>query len=150
MSTSPQFARPVEILLVEDNKADAKFAQVALEKIEVEHHVHHVLDGDEAMRFLHREGEYSDAPRPDLILLDLKMPKKDGCQVLREIRSDENLNSLVVVILTTSDANEDVANAYRLNCNVYIKKHIDLEIFIDSIKVIDRLFFQLALLPPEE
>ncbi len=135
---------------MEEYEADAKFAKLALEHVEVDHRVHHVVDGDEAMQFLHREGAYSDAPRPDLILLDLNMPRKDGREVLREIRSDENLKSLVVIVLTMSDAKEDIACVYELNCNLYLKKHIDLDRFTDSIKAIDRLFFQLAILPPNE
>ena len=134
MSTGEELGRPVEILLVEDSPTDADLTREAFKEGKVENNLHHVADGVEAMAFLRRERQYSDAPRPDLILLDLNMPRKDGREVLSEIRADANLKDLVVVVLTTSNQDVDVIEAYGLNTNAYIRKPVDLDQFFDVIK----------------
>ena len=114
--------KPVEILLIEDNPGDARLALEAIREARVRNHLHWVTDGVEALAFLHREGRHGNAPRPDLILLDLNLPRKDGREVLAEIKSDDNLKRIPVVVLTTSQAEEDILKVYNLNANCYISK----------------------------
>ncbi|MDD3275623.1 MAG: response regulator [Kiritimatiellales bacterium] len=140
--------RAIEILLVEDNPGDVRLTQEALKENKIRNNLHVAKDGVEAMQFLRRINGYNDAPRPDLILLDLNLPKKDGREVLAEIKTDENLRSIPVVILTTSDAEEDVANAYQMYANCYIRKPIDLNRFIDVVKVIENFWLSIVELPP--
>jgi len=143
-------ARSVEILLVEDSPTDADLTRVALTEGKVDNNLHHVKDGVEALAFLRREGTYAQAPCPDLILLDLNLPKKTGLEVLREIRSDPNLHSLVVAILTASREERDIVEAYGLNTNAYITKPVDYNQFFQVVKLIDRFFFRVMTLPPKE
>jgi CheY-like chemotaxis protein len=140
--------RAIEILLVEDNPGDVRLTQEALKENKIRNNLHVAKDGVEAMQFLRRINGYNDAPRPDLILLDLNLPKKDGREVLAEIKTDENLRSIPVVILTTSDAEEDVAKAYQMYANCYIRKPIDLNRFIDVVKVIENFWLSIVELPP--
>ncbi len=142
--------RPIEILLVEDNPADARLTVEALKESKVLNNLSVVEDGVETMAFLRREGEHADAPRPDLILLDLNLPKKNGREVLAEIKGDENLRRIPVVILTTSQAEEDILKAYDLNANCYITKPVDLNQFIRVVKAIEDFWLTIVKLPPEE
>ncbi len=140
--------RPVEILLVEDNPGDERLTREALKEGKVYSNLHWVKDGVEAMAFLRREGKYKDVPRPDIILLDLNLPKKDGREVLEEIKRDETLKRIPVVVLTTSKAEEDVLRTYNLHANCYVTKPVDLEKFIVVVKSIDVFWLTVVTLPP--
>jgi len=148
MSTQP-IGRPIEILLVEDNPGDVRLTQEALNDNKMRNRLHVVVDGVEAMAFLRREGKYADAPRPDLVLLDLNLPKKDGREVLAEIKVDESLKRVPVVILTTSQAEEDILKAYELNANCYITKPVDLDQFLKVVRSIENFWLTIVKLPPE-
>lgn len=139
--------RPIEILLVEDNPGDVLLTKEGLREGKVHNNLNVVVDGEEAMAFLNREGSYADAPTPDLILLDLNLPRKDGREVLAEIKSDDRLKSIPVVILTTSEADEDIVRSYSLHANCYIKKPVDLAQFISIVKSIDDFWFSIVKLP---
>lgn len=139
--------KPIEILLVEDNPGDADLAKEALEGSKLRNNLSHVLDGEEAVAFLRKEGEYANAPRPDLILLDLNLPKKDGREVLADIKKDDNLKRIPVVILTTSRAEEDVLKTYNLHANCYITKPIDLNQFLKVVKSIEDFWLSIVVLP---
>ena len=140
--------RPVEILLVEDNPGDERLTREALKEGKVYSNLHWVKDGVEAMEFLRREGKYSDVPRPDIILLDLNLPKKDGREVLQDIKNDDALKRIPVVVLTTSKAEEDVLRTYNLHANCYVTKPVDLEKFIVVVKSIDVFWLTVVTLPP--
>ncbi len=142
-------AKPIEILLIEDNPGDARLAQEALRDAKVRNHLSWVPDGVEALGFLRREAKYGAAPRPDLILLDLNLPRKDGREVLTEIKSDDKLRRIPVVILTTSQAQEDILRAYHLNANCYISKPVDLDQFIRIVKTIEDFWLTIVKLPTE-
>jgi two-component system, chemotaxis family, response regulator Rcp1 len=139
---------PVEILLVEDNPGDVRLTIEALRDAKVLNHLSAVEDGIEAMAFLRREGKYANAPRPDVILLDLNLPKKDGREVLAEVKNDDNLKRIPVVILTTSRAEEDILRTYNLHANCYIAKPVDLDQFITVVKSIEDFWFTIVKLPP--
>ena len=139
---------PVEILLVEDNPADVRLTQEALKEGTVYNNLHWAKDGVEALEFLHRRGKYAAAPRPDIILLDLNLPKKDGREVLEEIKRDETLKRIPVVVLTTSKAEEDVLRTYNLHANCYVTKPVDLEKFIVVVRSIDVFWLTIVTLPP--
>jgi two-component system, chemotaxis family, response regulator Rcp1 len=143
-----QRVKPIEILLVEDNPGDADLAREALEKSKIYNRLHVVGDGEQAMAFLHREGIYASAPRPDVILLDLYLPCKDGHQVLAEIKTDDSLKLIPVVILTTSKAEADVLMSYNLHANCYITKPIDLEQFLHVVRSIEDFWLSIVVLPP--
>jgi two-component system, chemotaxis family, response regulator Rcp1 len=145
-----ELGRPIEILLVEDSPTDAGLTRHAFAAGKINNHMHVVEDGEQAMEFLRREREFSKAPRPDLVLLDLNLPRKSGREVLEEIRSDARLKSLVVVILTTSRDEQDVISAYGLNANAYITKPVDLDQFFNFVRVIDQFWFSVVTLPPSE
>ena len=140
--------RPVEILLVEDNPGDERLTREALKEGKVYSNLHWVKDGVEAMEFLRREGKYKDVPRPDIILLDLNLPKKDGREVLQDIKNDSELKRIPVVVLTTSKAEEDVLRTYNLHANCYVTKPVDLEKFIVVVKSIDVFWLTVVTLPP--
>ncbi len=142
-----KIAPPVEILLVEDNRGDARLTREALKEGKVYNNLHWVKDGVEALEFLHRRGKHKDAPRPDIILLDLNLPKKDGREVLQEIKADDRLRRIPVVILTTSKAEEDVLRTYTLHANCYVTKPVDLEQFIKVVKSIDNFWLTVVTLP---
>ena len=125
------------ILLVEDNEADARLVQEVLKEGRVKINLSHVEDGEQALRFLKKEGHYSDAPTPDIILLDLNMPKKDGREVLSEIRADPNLMTIPVIILTVSESEIDILQSYSLQANAYITKPVHLNQFIETIRSIE-------------
>jgi two-component system response regulator len=139
--------RPIEILLVEDSPTDVLLAREALEHAKVLNNLQVVSDGVEAIAYLRHEGKYADAVRPDLILLDLNLPRKDGREVLSEIKSDENLKRLPVVVLTTSKAEEDILRAYGLHANCYVTKPVDFDQFADVVKAIETFWFTVVALP---
>jgi CheY-like chemotaxis protein len=139
---------PIEILLVEDNPGDERLTREALKEGKVYHKLHWAKDGVEAMDFLYRRGRFSDAPRPDIILLDLNLPKKDGREVLQDIKSDDTLKRIPVVVLTTSKAEEDVLRTYNLHANCYVTKPVDLEKFIVVVRSIDIFWLTVVTLPP--
>jgi CheY-like chemotaxis protein len=139
---------PIEILLVEDNPGDVRLTKEALKEGKVFSNLHTVKDGVEAMEFLRRQGKFSSVPRPDIILLDLNLPKKDGREVLQEIKSDEQLKRIPVVVLTTSKAEEDVLRTYNLHANCYVTKPVDLEKFMVVVKTIDSFWLTVVTLPP--
>ena len=141
--------KPVEISLVEDNPGDVRLTQEALNDGKVRNNMHVAEDGVEAVAFLRREGKYADAPRPDLILLDLNLPKKDGREVLAEIKTDEDLKRIPVVVLTTSKAEQDIFRAYDQHANCYITKPVDLDQFITIVKGIEDFWFTIVKLPSD-
>jgi CheY-like chemotaxis protein len=138
----------IEILLVEDNPGDERLTREALKEGKVYHNLHWCKDGVEAMDFLYRRGKHANAPRPDIILLDLNLPKKDGREVLEDIKSDDSLKRIPVVVLTTSKAEEDVLRTYNLHANCYVTKPVDLEKFIVVVKSIDIFWLTVVTLPP--
>ena len=142
-------ARPIEILLVEDNAADVRLTIEALREGKVRNNLSVARDGQEAMEFLQRVGRFANAPRPDLILLDLNLPRKDGREVLGEIKADEQLRRIPVVVLTTSSAEADIVQSYTLYANCYITKPVDLEQFVTVVKSIDDFWLTIVRLPPE-
>ncbi len=140
-----EVTKPFDILLVEDNPGDVRLVQEAFNETGLPHNLHVVINGVQAMDFLHREGRrYSEAPRPDLILLDLNMKEKDGREVLAEIKADRHLRSIPVVILTGSLHDRDVFKAYDLQANSYVVKPIDVDSFINTIKAIESYWFYTA------
>ena len=148
--TTKSMGEVVDILLVEDNEGDARLAKEAMRDSKIRNTLHHVVDGEEAMAFLRKQGKYSAAPRPDLILLDLNLPKKDGRQVLAEIKDDEDLKRIPVVILTVSSAEEDVLKAYNLHANCYITKPIDLSQFMKVVRSVEDFWLTIVKLPNGE
>ena len=139
---------PIDILLVEDNPGDVVLTQEALEEGKIRNRLTVAEDGVEALALLRREGQYQEAPRPDLILLDLNLPRKDGREVLADIKADEQLRRIPVVVLTTSKAEEDILKTYDLHANCYITKPVDLDQFIEVIKSIDDFWLTVVRLPP--
>ncbi len=142
--------RPAVILLVEDNPADQEITRRALEDAKVNNELHVVNDGVEAMEYLRREGKYSDSadsPRPDLLLLDINMPKMDGKQVLDRVKSDEKLRTIPVIMLTTSSHERDVIESYNLGVNAYIAKPVDIGQFINVLKSLEEFWFAMVVLP---
>ena len=140
-------AAPIEILLVEDSAGDVELTREAFIDAKVHIHLHVAGDGTEAMAFLRREGEHAHAPRPDLILLDLNLPKKDGREVLEEIKASPALQTIPVVILTTSASEADILRSYRLHANCYITKPVDLDGFLKVVKSIDSFWLSVVQLP---
>ncbi len=139
--------KPVEILLVEDNPVDILITRQALQDGKVYNRLHVVEDGEEAMDFLHREGTFVQAPRPDVVLLDLNLPKKSGMEVLAEMRRDAELALIPVVVLTTSEAEADILESYQLHANCFITKPVDMEQFTEVIKKIEGFWFTIVKLP---
>jgi CheY-like chemotaxis protein len=146
--TEPQSGRQVEVLLVEDDPGDVLLIEEAFADNKVRNRLHTVSDGVEALGFLRREGEYADAPQPDLVLLDLNLPRKDGREVLAEVKADETLRQIPIVVLTTSKAEEDVLRSYRLHANAYVTKPVDFDRFIEVVRQIDEFFVTVVKLPP--
>jgi two-component system response regulator len=142
--------KPAEILLVEDSPTDVLLAQEALEHAKVLNTLHIVNDGVEALAFLRRQPPYENVPRPDLILLDLNLPRKDGREVLADIKNDELLKRIPVVVLTTSRAEEDIFKAYGLHANCYVTKPVDFDQFAEVVKAIESFWFTIVALPPEQ
>jgi chemotaxis family two-component system response regulator Rcp1 len=141
---------PIEILLVEDNPGDVRLTVEALKEGKVANRINVAANGIEAMEFLRREGRHSHAPIPDVILLDLNLPKKNGREVLAEIKADSNLKHIPVVVLTTSQAEKDIILTYNLHANCYITKPVDFGQFIDVVKSIENFWFTVVKLPPKE
>lgn len=139
---------PIEILLVEDNEGDARLAIEALKDSKVRNNLYYVKDGVEAMAFLQRQGEHAGMPPPDLILLDLNLPRKDGREVLAEIKEDPELRMIPVVVLTTSQAERDLAETYGLHANAFITKPLDLDRFVEVVQAIENFWFTIVKLPP--
>ena len=144
------YPKPVDILLVEDNPGDIRLIEENLKEFKVGNNLHVVKDGEEAMAFLCKKGKYRDAPRPDLVLLDLNLPKKDGREVLEEIRADKDLSTIPVVILTSSKAEEDIAKAYKLHANCYITKPVGLAQFVRIVRAIENFWLSIVKLPPQD
>ncbi len=142
-------AKPVDILLIEDSPGDVRLTKEALQEGKVHNNLHVVPDGVEAMAFLHKEGKYADAVRPDLILLDLNLPKKDGREVLGEIKTNPDFSSIPVVVLTTSKAEQDILRSYELKANCYITKPVDLDQFLGVVKSIENFWLAVVTLPPQ-
>ncbi|MGW0904188.1 response regulator [Streptomyces sp. NPDC002853] len=144
--TTPD-AAPIDVLLVEDDPGDELMTREAFEDNKIRNNLHVVRDGEAALDFLYRRGEHASAPRPDLILLDLNLPKYDGRQVLEKIKSDPDLQDIPVVVLTTSAAEEDILRSYKLHANAYVTKPVDLDQFIAAVRQIDDFFVQVVRLP---
>ena len=142
-------ARPVEILLVEDNPGDVRLAEEALRDAKMSNNLNVASDGVEALAYLRREGRHINAPRPDLVLLDLNLPKKDGREVLGEVKLDPDLRTIPIVVLTTSDADADVVRSYQLHANAYVRKPVDFDAFIEVVRSIEDFWFSVVKLPPE-
>lgn len=147
--TEVLIGRPIEILMVEDNPGDVRLTKEALKDAKVANTLHVVEDGVAALDFLYRRGEYAAAPRPDLVLLDLNLPKKNGREVLEEVKQDPHLKMIPVVILTTSQAEEDVLRAYSLHANCYITKPVDFSQFIKIVRTIEEFWLTVVTLPPK-
>lgn len=139
----------IDILLVEDNPADAELTRIAMEEVKMINNLHIVTDGEKAMDFLRQRGAYAGSPRPDLILLDLNLPRKDGREVLAEVKADEALHSIPIVILTSSSAEEDILRTYKLHANAYITKPVDLEQFLRVVRSIEEFWVAIVKLPPK-
>ncbi|HLO33501.1 MAG TPA: response regulator [Anaerolineales bacterium] len=148
--TPQDLLTPIEILLVEDNLADVRLTQEALKEEKLYNNLKVVNDGVEALAFLHREGKYADAVRPELILLDLNLPRKDGREVLREIKNDPELKAIPVVVLTISEAEKDILESYNLFANCYIVKPLDLNQFSKVVKSIQDFWLTIVRLPPKK
>ncbi len=140
----------IEILLVEDNPGDVRLTREALKDGKIVNNLHVAEDGVEALAYLRREGKFHDSVRPELILLDLNLPKKDGRQVLAEIKADKTLKRIPVVILTSSEAEQDIVKSYNLHANCYVTKPVDLDQFISVVKSIEYFWLSVVKLPPEE
>ncbi len=143
----PEHVESIEVLLVEDDPGDVVLIQEAFEDNKVRNRLHCVSDGVDALRFLRRQDEFADAPRPDLILLDLNLPRKDGREVLAEVKTDETLQQIPVVVLTTSKLEEDVLRSYKLHANAYVTKPVDFDRFIEVVRQIDEFFVTVVKLP---
>ena len=139
--------QPITVLLVEDDPGDELMTREAFEHNKVGNTLHVVRDGAEALDYLYRRGDHPDAPRPDLVLLDLNLPKRDGREVLEEIKTDPELASIPVVVLTTSSAEEDILRSYKLHANAYVTKPVDFDQFIKAIRQIDDFFVTVVRLP---
>jgi CheY-like chemotaxis protein len=150
MESRDNLVRSIDILLVEDNPGDARLAKEALAESKIKNNLHFVGDGEEASDFLFRKGKFENAPRPDLILLDLNLPKKDGRELLAEIKNDPHLKRIPVVILTTSKAEEDIIKTYNLHANCYITKPLDLDQFMKVVRSIEEFWLTIVRLPTFE
>ncbi|HKJ79150.1 MAG TPA: response regulator [Prolixibacteraceae bacterium] len=139
--------KPIDILLAEDSPGDADLAKEALEESKLKNRLYTVVDGQEALDFLFKKGKYKNVPRPDLMLLDLNMPRVDGREVLKIVKEDENLRSIPIVILTTSKAEEDIIKSYNLHANCYITKPLDLDKFMEVVHAIENFWISIVALP---
>ncbi|ELY60527.1 response regulator receiver protein [Natronococcus amylolyticus DSM 10524] len=151
MSESGQHSpEPAQLLLVEDNPGDVRLTREAFKQGRIDNDLHTVSDGSDALDFLHQRGEYEDAPRPDLVLLDLNLPRKDGEEVLADLKDDPQLQSIPVIVLTSSRAEEDIARSYELHANAYLTKPVDPDEFIETVRAFEKFWFSVVRLPPEE
>lgn len=146
---APNEGDPIEILLAEDNPGDVRLTEKALDHGNIINNLHVVENGVEAIKFLRQEGDYADKPRPDLVLLDLNMPKKDGREVMEDMKADPSLRRIPVVVLTSSEAEEDVVRSYELNANAYLTKPVDFDGFVDIVKRIEDFWFSVVKMPPK-
>ncbi|OVE84886.1 response regulator [Natronolimnobius baerhuensis] len=149
MNAESGTAEGAQILLVEDNPGDVRLTKEAFKQGRIENDLYVVSDGTEALEFLTQEHEYSDAPRPDLILLDLNLPRTDGEEVLLELKADPELRSIPVIVLTSSRAEEDIARSYELHANAYLTKPVDPDEFIETVRAFEEFWFSVVRLPPE-
>ncbi len=140
---------PIEILLVEDNPGDVRLTQEAVREAKIRNTLNVVIDGEQAIAYVRRQGEYADQPRPDLILLDLNLPRKDGREVLQDLKSDPDLHRIPVVVLTSSAAEQDILRTYDLYANAYVTKPVDLEQFMHAVASIQDFWLNIVKLPPE-
>jgi two-component system response regulator len=141
--------QPIEILLVEDSKSDVLITREAFDSARIINRMHNVTDGEQAMLYLRNEGEYASRPRPDLILLDLNLPRKSGREVLAEIKADENLKRIPVAVLTTSNAEQDILASYGLHANCYIVKPVKFDNFVEAVRGIQNFWFGIVTLPSD-
>lgn len=147
--TEHRDGEPIDILLVEDNPGDVRLTEIAFEEGCINNNLHVAMDGEEALDFLFQRGEHETAHRPDIVLLDLNLPKIDGHEVLREIRNDDALRRLPVVVLTSSESKDDVVESYELNSNAYITKPVTADDFIDLVDAFEEFWFTIVRLPPK-
>jgi CheY-like chemotaxis protein len=147
LSSATSAGRAIEILLVEDDPGDELITREAFEHNKLKNNLHVAHDGEEGLDFLYRRGQFEGAPRPDLILLDLNLPKYDGRQLLEKVKSDPDLARIPVVVLTTSSAEEDILRSYELHANAYVTKPVDLDQFMSAVRQIDEFFVQVVRLP---
>lgn len=147
MNNYINYGHPIEILLVEDNPGDVRLTKEAIKDGKVINNLYVVGDGIEALDFLHKKGSFEKVPRPDLVLLDLNLPRKNGREVLAEIKADENLRSIPVIILSTSEAENDIMKSYELNANCYVTKPVDLDDFMNVVKSIEDFWLSVVKLP---
>ena len=148
MTAPRESSLPIEVLLVEDDPGDVLMTQEAFAEHKVKNNLSVVTDGVEALAFLRKEGKYADASTPDLILLDLNLPRRDGREVLREVKADPDLRHIPVIVMTTSQADEDILRSYQLHANAYVTKPVDFERFISVVRQIDEFFVSVVKLPP--
>jgi CheY-like chemotaxis protein len=141
--------KPVEILLVEDNEGDVGLIEEVFEEAKIRNNLHVAEDGEEAILYLHGKGKFSESPRPDIIILDLNLPNKDGREVLREIKEDSDLKSIPVIVLTTSGAEKDILRSYNLHANAYVTKPLDFDQFIKVVGSIENFWLEIVRLPPK-
>jgi CheY-like chemotaxis protein len=144
----PNSSRPIEVLLVEDDPGDVLMTQEAFAEYKIANRLTIVSNGEDAIAYLRKQGGFSDVPTPDLVLLDLNLPRRDGREVLRDIKGDPELRRIPIVILTTSDADEDVLASYDLHANAYVRKPVDFEQFVAAVRAIDDFFITVVRLPP--
>ncbi len=144
---NPKMARPIEILLIEDSPSDAALTLEALQEGKIANNLNRAADGVEALEFLRQQGRFAKSPRPDLIMLDLNLPKKDGREVLRELKNDPSLKLIPIIVLTTSRADKDILQSYELNANCYITKPVDFQQFIEVVKTIESFWLSVVTLP---
>jgi CheY-like chemotaxis protein len=147
VSSLPPETRPIDILLVEDDPGDVLITKEALEHSKVTNNLTCVEDGEQALAFLRREGEHAGATRPDLILLDLNLPRRDGREVLAEVKNDPELRRIPIVVLTTSQAEEDILRSYDLHANAFVSKPVDFDRFVEVVRQVDEFFFTVVRLP---
>ncbi|WP_156685704.1 response regulator [Mycobacterium sp. Marseille-P9652] len=147
MTSGTPEGRAIEILLVEDDPGDELITREAFEHNKLKNNLHVAHDGEEGLDFLYKRGQFAEAPRPDLILLDLNLPKYDGRQLLEKVKSDPDLSRIPIVVLTTSSAEEDILRSYELHANAYVTKPVDLDQFINAVRQIDEFFIQVVRLP---
>jgi len=142
-------AEPIDVLLVEDNPGDVRLTEEAFAEAKINNHLHVVRDGESALDFVYRRGEYESAPTPDLVLLDLNLPKIDGTEVLKEIKTDDALKRIPVIVLTSSSAEEDIVESYERHSNAYLTKPVDPDEFVELVQSFEEFWFTLVKLPPE-
>ena len=146
--SEPWPARPIEVLLVEDDPGDVLMTQEAFSDYKIANRLSVVTNGEDAIAYLRKQGRYADVPTPDLVLLDLNLPRRDGREVLRDVKGDPELRRIPVVVLTTSEAEEDILASYDLHANAYVRKPVDFDQFVAAVRAIDDFFITVVRLPP--